>query len=984
MSKLFIDTETFSPVPINAGVHRYAEEVEVMLFAWALDDGPVQVWDVTAGPLPDTLADALAQATEVWAHNSHFDRTVIRGAQMHLRPTLTKWRDTMVQAYAHSLPGSLDMLCQVLGVAQDKAKDKEGKALVRMFCMPDSKGQRNTRETHPEQWAKIITYAGRDIVAMRECHRIMPKWNYPNNADEVALWHLDQRINDRGVAIDTNLAEAAVRAVNLAQAKLAQQTVDMTDGQVQTATQRDAMLAHILEAYGVALPNLQASTLERRIADPDLPESLRELLAVRLQASTTSTSKYQTLIRSTSSDGRLRGLLQFNGAARTGRWAGRLFQPQNLPRPTMKDAAIELGIEALKADAADLVFDNVMALTSNTIRGCIVAPPGKKLVVADLANIEGRDQAWLAGEQWKLQAFRDFDAGTGHDLYALAYAKFFGVTPEEVMQNKKTGDGSMRQIGKVMELACFGANTLVVTARGLVPITDVLGSDLLWDGEEWVKHQGVLSKGLRSTINLCGVEVTPDHLIKTKTTWTPAQQLVSNESTLYQALETGLASWSSSASNAIAAGLATSTWCACGALAGQNRTSCSTTTCARAPAPGAEPAHARLQATGASGSTGTPTSCPTNITGCDCSTGSARASTDATTQTTQGSQTTGAAASRCSLHGGRTEDSFSRILSRLKGGTARTWSWIASTWTKGMNRATCGSSPSTRTKTTSEKSEICSSESSNLRHVFDILNAGPRHRFTVMTSRGPLIVHNCGYEGGVGAFATFAVAYRVDLEDLPAKVLPAADDELVAEARDFLGWLVGQKGQTFGLSDDAFVACDVIKRAWRRAHPAIASMWAELKRAALDAIESPGKTFQVRALKLRRDGNWLRIVLPSGRALCYPSPRVDEVNGKDTVTYMGIDQYSRKWSRLKTYGGKLFENVCQAVARDVMGHNMPAIEAASYEIVLTVHDEVITEAPDCDEFNAEHLASLLAANPPWAPDMPLAAAGFETYRYKKD
>lgn len=704
MSKLFIDTETFSPVPIKAGVHRYAEEVEVVLFAWALDDGPVQVWDVTRNEwAPPELDAALDDETvEVWAHNSHFDRTVLRHADWDVLGSarlaarqLHRWRDTMVQAYAHSLPGSLDMLCQVLGVAQDKAKDKEGKALVRMFCMPDAKGNRNTRETHPAQWAKFITYAGQDIVAMRECHRIMPKWNYPNNASEVALWHLDQRINDRGVAIDTNLAEATVRAVNLAQAKLAQQTVDMTGGQVQTATQRDAMLAHILEAYGVALPNLQASTLERRITDPDLPESLRELLAVRLQASTTSTSKYQTLIRSTSSDGRLRGLLQFNGAARTGRWAGRLFQPQNLPRPSMKDAAIELGIEALKADAADLVFDNVMALTSNTIRGCIIAPPGKKLAVADLSNIEGRDQAWLAGEQWKLQAFRDFDAGTGHDLYALAYAKSFGVTPEEVMANKKTGDGSMRQIGKVQELAL-------------------------------------------------------------------------------------------------------------------------------------------------------------------------------------------------------------------------------------------------------------------------------------------------GYEGGVGAFVTFAAAYGIDLEDLPTKVLPAADDELVAEARDFLAWLVGQKGQTFGLSDDAFVACDVLKRAWRRAHPAIASMWRDLRDAAVNAIESPGKTFPVRALKLRRDGNWLRIVLPSGRALCYPSPRVEEVNGKDTVTYMGIDQYSRKWSRLKTYGGKLFENVCQAVARDVMGHNMPAIEAAGYETVLTVHDEVITEAPDCDEFNAEHLASLLAANPPWAPDMPLAAAGFETIRYRKE
>lgn len=356
MPKLWIDTETYSPVPIKHGVHRYAEEVEIMLFAWALDDGPVQVWDVTAGPLPDAQADALAQATEVWAHNSHFDRTVIRWAQMHLCPTLHRWRDTMVQAYAHSLPGSLDQLCAVLNVNQEKAKDKEGKALVRLFCMPDSTGKRNTRETHPEQWAKFIDYAGQDIVAMRECHRIMPKWNYPNNASEVALWHLDQQINDRGVAIDTNLAEAAVRAVNLAQAKLAQQTVDMTGGQVQTATQRDAMLTHILEAYGVALPNLQASTLERRIADPDLPESLRELLAVRLQASTTSTSKYQTLIRSTSSDGRLRGLLQFNGAARTGRWAGRLFQPQNLARGTVRGELLDIGIDAVKVDCAHLIF----------------------------------------------------------------------------------------------------------------------------------------------------------------------------------------------------------------------------------------------------------------------------------------------------------------------------------------------------------------------------------------------------------------------------------------------------------------------------------------------------------------------------------------------------------------------------------------------------------------------------------------------------
>src|SRR5205085_2601994 len=190
--------------------------------------------------------------------------------------------------------------------------------------------------------------------------------------------------------------------------------------------QRDAMLAHILGEFGIALADLRKSTIERRLADPDMPEGLRELLRIRLQASTTSTSKYKALMNG-ATGGRLRGTLQFNGAGRTGRWAGRTFQPQNLPRPSMKPEEVEVGIEAIKAGVADLAYDNVMQLTSNAIRGCIVAPAGRKLVVADLSNIEGRMLAWLAGEEWKLQAFREFDDGAGADLYKLAYAKAFRI-----------------------------------------------------------------------------------------------------------------------------------------------------------------------------------------------------------------------------------------------------------------------------------------------------------------------------------------------------------------------------------------------------------------------------------------------------------------------------------------------------------------------------------------------------------------------------
>ena len=686
MTKLWLDLETYSEVPITHGTHVYAAGAEIMLLAWALDDGPVSVIDFTNGEtLPTDMGVALySSEVEVWAHNSHFDRTVMQHAAPYCPPP-RRWRDTMVQALSHGLPGGLGALCEVLKLPSDQAKDKEGKRLVQLFCKPrpvNVKVRRATRETHPEEWAKFVEYARMDIEAMREVHKRLPTWNY--KGAELDLWHLDQRINDRGVAIDLDLVRGAIGAVAVAQKGLAERTAEMTDGALPSTTQRNRMIEHITEAFGVIVDDLQMSTVERMVADPETPGELRMLLEVRLQATSTSTSKYKSLLNGTSADERLRGTLQFNGASRTGRWAGRLFQPQNLPRPSLKQDVIDVGIESMKAGCADLTTDNVMELASSAIRGCIVAPKGRKLVVADLSNIEGRDQAWLAGEQWKMDAFRQFDAGNGPDLYKVAYGKSFGVAPEVVTKDQ-------RQIGKVQELML-------------------------------------------------------------------------------------------------------------------------------------------------------------------------------------------------------------------------------------------------------------------------------------------------GYEGGVGAFITGAATYRFDVEELATKVLPVLPEWAIVDAEGFHTWTLKQNRNTFGLSKNAFVACDAVKRVWRDAHASISSYWPFLREIVTAAIDNPGQTFDCRRLKIRRDGAWLRVGLPSGRAICYPSPAI--VDG--SITYMGMNQYTRKWCRLKTYGGKIFENVCQAVARDVMATNMPLIEAAGYQIVLTVHDEVICEAPDTDDFNPEHLASLLAANPTWAPDMPLAAAGFETYRYKKD
>lgn len=682
---LWADTETYNSVPLKDGTYIYASSCEVMLFTWAVDDGPVHCWDVTDGSeMPDELRRELEDPDQlVTFHNVAFDRTVIRYA-LGIDLPIERTRCTMVQALTVSLPGSLDKLCEVFKVKE--AKHKAGKQLIQLFCKPRPKNselRRATSKTHPKEWADFVAYAVADISSMREVAKKLPKWNY--QGDELALWYLDQKINNRGFLVDIDLAQAAIEAVDREQIELRKQTRNNTAGAVESTTQRDVLLGHILESYGVDLPDLKKATLERRLADENLPTELRELIAIRLQASASSTTKYKSLIKAVNDDGRLRGTIQFCGASRTGRAAGRTFQPQNLPsRGLLPPDQIAVGIEMLKTGCADMAFDNVMKLTSSAIRGCIIAPPGKKLIIADLANIEGRAMAWLAGEDWKIQAFKDYDAGIGADLYCIAYAKAFRIPPEDVEKDQ-------RQIGKVMELM--------------------------------------------------------------------------------------------------------------------------------------------LQ-----------------------------------------------------------------------------------------------------------------------------------------------------YGGGVGAFVTGAASYNFDLEELADTAWDTLPGAEVHEAEGFLEWMRKQKRPTFGLSDKAFVTCDVFKRLWRAAHPRTASFWGELEAAVRQAINQKGNTFECRKLKIRRDGAWLRIVLPSGRALCYPFPKVSD---KGEISYQGQNQYTRKWSRITTYGGKLSENITQAVARDVMYYNMPAIEEAGLQVLLTVHDEVICEGTNTDIFTDTLLSDIMASNNEWSQGLPLAAAGFETYRYKK-
>lgn len=380
MKILWLDRETWSERDLKeVGTYEYADDAEDLLIAYAIDDGPVQVWDVTAEPMPEDLREALERAEEVWAHNAPFDKAIHNGPkQAHLpRVELTRWRCSMAQALSHALPASLDELCEVLNVPVELAKLKDGKKLVALFTRPqptNRKVRRATRETHPDEWERFKQYAGNDISAMRECVKRMPRWNW--DATAIDEWHCDQRINERGFAVDRALTRAGAAAAIVEKERIGARFRELTHGEVDRPSQRAQFQAYVLQEFGVDLPDTTKDTFTQMLKNPALDPRLAELMSLSMAANKTSTAKYARLEPAIQKDDRFRGGLQFAGAGRTRRWAGRMFQPHNLPSRGLPDAeVIEEYIQALKEVGADidLYFDNLMLFGAAALRGVVIA-----------------------------------------------------------------------------------------------------------------------------------------------------------------------------------------------------------------------------------------------------------------------------------------------------------------------------------------------------------------------------------------------------------------------------------------------------------------------------------------------------------------------------------------------------------------------------------------------------------------------------------
>lgn len=583
----------------------------------------------------------------------------------------------------------------------------------------------------------------------------------------------------------------------------------------------------------------------------------------------------------------------------------------------------------------------VIPTLGGMVRLAIKAPPGRQLVTADWSSIELRALHYLAGDAKTLKQVREQDDGIAEEFYKVAAASIFGKEPHEVTKDE-------RQIGKVFCLGCFSEDTLVVTDNGIKPIVLVSTNDRLWDGVEWVKHDGLLPQGKQLTVNVGGVCVTPEHELLIGANWSPAGSVLRSPGKRCRALVTGWQSLWSLTMCSLRTGMFGRLWSnaknvARTPISYTGRVSCKATPPAAALVDGGKRAARNRKNT-----TNTKTSCRIKTTEPGCSTEYPPQSNGAKTHRVASTATTAAGVYGYGPRGLKDTcpdgvgdpsavASSWRILCRCLAGIIQILSWTGWTIARDMSRGIYDLCRGSKIWATAERSK-------NTKPVYDILNAGSRKRFTIWSRYGPLVVHNCGYAAGGNTFRLFAKGYGIELTEDRA-------DELV--------------------------------KLYRRTFPLVKRLWGALRDAAVAVVKRGGRK-QVGLIHFFKTGYTLNMQLPSGRAIKYYDATVVDGRFGPEIEHTYIKSGKRTAGKFNLTLPRLTENAVQGFCYDLLAESVVKADRADVPVVLLVHDEIVAEAPEKQaELKLSELVDIMEDTPRWAKGLPIKAEGGISERYTK-
>ena len=952
MKKLSIDLETYSSVDLGkSGVYKYAEseDFEILLFAYSIDDGGVKVIDLASGEIiPEEILSALSdENVEKWAFNANFERVCLsRLLGERLKPQ--GWYCTMIWSAYLGLPLSLEKVGEVLKL--DKQKMNEGKALIRYFSIPckptKTNGMRTRNLPHHdlEKWSTFKEYNQRDVETEMAIKKKLSAFPMPQS--EWENYWIDQNINDRGILIDEVLVDSAIKFDEILREENMDRAIELTGLENPNSP---LQLKEWLNKKGLEIDSLAKKDVESALKNAE--GDIKEVLELRQELSKSSVRKYDAMKNVKGEDNRARGLIQFYGANRTGRYSGRLIQVQNLRRNNLKD--LELARSLVKNrdyETMEILYESPSDILSQLIRTAFIAKEGTRFIISDFSAIEARVLAWLAGEQWVLDAFEN-----GEDIYCRTASRMFGVPVE-----KHGVNGHLRQKGKIATLACIAEGELVLTDKGLVPIEKLTKAHKLWDGENWVSHDGVIYKGIGEVIEYDGLRATKDHIVWIEGQEKPIQfgEAATSGAHLLQSGDGRRAIWVGEDYKSrkkmgekleflLCPHKMSRLWKHSMARQGKfnnrkvkrmssllpDKTN-STMVGQKANSSKAkvyQPKRSRVQKLWRKRN-----KIQVSINSRGRSLFNRKIwIAKKRTRNRQNRQQWALRKRQLKIC-----DSYRECFEQEKYCINRISSKILALCTKCCYKETFKRIKPRRNYRRCRIS--CIREKKKLERyrsktrLYDIRNAGKNNRFTVSGK----LVHNCGYQGALGA-------------------------------------LKAMGGIEMGLSEDELQS---IVDSWREANPNIVSLWWDIDSVVKRVVKTRSKE-EYKSLVISYEKGILFIQLPSKRRLAYPKAKIGMNRfGGESIVYEGI-VVGNKWDKIESYGGKFVENIVQAIARDILTEAMMRLEKKGFNIVMHIHDEVVIES---DSSSIEEINEIMSIAPIWAPGLILDADGFESEFYKKD